>query len=105
MRRYTVIVAPAANHAILTRALAIAGDCVDHAIAWEQRVRATVLSLADAPTRFSVDPEASRARGRPVRKCVFERTYLIFYEIDEEAGRVDVVRFRHGAMQPEPDEP
>ena len=49
------------------------------------------------PTRYGVDEEQTAAHGTEVRRLVFERTYLLFYTIDEAHLRVTVVRFAHGA--------
>lgn len=76
----------------------------ERALGWERRLRAAILEIGSV-IGFAVDEEASIRFGRPVRKFVFERTYLIHYCVDETAGRVDVIGFRHGARLPRRDEP
>ncbi len=44
-------------------------------------------------------------RGRPVKDCLDVRVvilspYLIFYHLDRLSGRVEVLRFWHGARDP-----
>jgi plasmid stabilization system protein ParE len=54
---------------------------------------------------FAVDEDASERLGEPVRKCVFEGTYLIHFRQDEESGVVEIINFRHGARLPRRGEP
>ena len=52
-----------------------------------------------------VDEDASDRLGYTVRKKVFEGTYLIHYQVNEESGTAGIVNFRHGARLPVQDEP
>jgi len=51
------------------------------------------------PQRYGVDKQQTQLHGTDVYRMVFERTYLVFYTIDETHGRVNVVSFRHGAQE------
>jgi plasmid stabilization system protein ParE len=79
----------------------IAQDSIDNALAWEDRIMAALAALADFHGH-ALDTDAGSRLGYPVRKLVFERTYLIHYHVDEAADLVRVVRFRHGARFPPP---
>ena len=59
----------------------------------------SIEALADSHGH-AVDDFASVQLGYIVRKLVFEKTYLIHYHIDDIAGLVKVVNFRHGARLP-----
>lgn len=76
--------------------LHIAADSVDRALAWEARVRAAIDGLSDFHGH-AVDDEASRRFGRKVRKLVFERTYLIYYDADDAMATVYAIDLRHGS--------
>jgi plasmid stabilization system protein ParE len=77
-------------------------DSIDNALAWEQRLLAALNALGDLHVN-SIDQMASERVGKPVRKAVFERTYLIHYHVGR--AQVDVVNIRHGARLPRGDEP
>ena len=69
-------------------------------IAREDAERAKVFAnrLVDLAESLRRMPE----RGRPVKECLDVRVvilspYLIFYRLDRFAGRVEVLRFWHGA--------
>ncbi len=51
------------------------------------------------PDRNPVDADMTAALNGDVRRLVFERTYLIFYLVDESRQQVTVVAFRHGARR------
>ncbi len=53
----------------------------------------------------AVDEDASDRIGQPLRKMVFERTYLIHYRINPGRATVEVVGFRHRARLPRRGEP
>jgi plasmid stabilization system protein ParE len=82
----------------------IAERSVVNALAWESRLDAAIFGLADMPT-YAVDEDASDRLGHAVRKLVFEGTYLVHYWLDEPAGIINVIGFRHGAREPQPGEP
>lgn len=75
-----------------------------NAIKWQLRLGAAIVSIGRLPTHLP-DPVASQRMRRPICKYVFERTYLVFYEVDVAAGTVDVLNFRHGARLPRRYEP
>ena len=52
----------------------------------------------------AIDEDTSKELGYPVHKLVFEGTFLIHYRVDDAAGEVRVVRFRHGSRLPKTDE-
>ena len=101
---FTVIISPAVQELMLDQSVYIARDSMINALAWERRLRAAIDTLGETHGH-AVDEEASARSGRPVRKLVFERTYLIFYRVDEVKARIDVVNFRHGARVPRGNEP
>lgn len=74
MRRARVILAPIVERQIDAQVLYIAQDSVDNALAWEDRLRAAVMKIGDAPRGYAVDEAASERSGFEVRKMVFERT-------------------------------
>lgn len=104
MKRLKVTVTNKVFEQIDEQVLFIAQHSVDNAIAWERRLLAELKGLADCHGH-AIDEVALDRLGRPFRKLVFERNYLIHYVADEASGRVDVVGLRHGARQPRPDEP
>lgn len=100
MIRYVVVIPPAIRNLILTRVMQIAMDSLDNALAWESRLITAINSIGDAPAGYAIDPDASAEQDTLVRKYVFERTYLVFFEIDEPKQTVIVTHFRHGAQMP-----
>lgn len=98
MKRFSVRVTLETQSQVQSAALYIAAESIDRALAWEARVTLAMASLAEA-RGFAVDEPASAKYSLEVRRYVFERTYLIFYTVDETSGRVDVIEFRHGARQ------
>ena len=104
MKQYSVIIPPDVKQQIREQVLYIAQDSIDRALAWEDRVRVSMLALGDF-YGHAVDEDASERVQQTLRKTVFERTYLIHYRVDDAAGKVVVVGFRHGAREPEANEP
>lgn len=102
MKRRRVIVAPIVHDQIRAQVLHIARDSVENALAWEDRLRATIKKLSQS-SGYAIDEAASARLGYPLHKLVFEGTYLIHFVVDE--GRVRVVNFRHGARLPARGEP
>jgi plasmid stabilization system protein ParE len=89
---------------IREQVLYIARDSIDHALAWEDRLAAAIEGLADFHGH-TIDQDASARLGYPVQRLLFEGTYLIHYRVDDAAGEVRVVRFRHGARLPRASKP
>jgi plasmid stabilization system protein ParE len=82
----------------------IASDSIENALAWEDRLLIAIESLGDFHGH-AIDENATDRIGGTLRKLVFENTYLIHYEINDAAGIVEVVNFRHGAREPRVGEP
>jgi plasmid stabilization system protein ParE len=100
----TVITSPKVRAQIQEQMLYIAQDSIENAFAWQDRVIAAVGKL-ESTAVHAIDQDASERVGFAIRKLVFEGTYLIFYHVDEAAGEVRVVNFRHGARLPLAEEP
>ena len=96
MKRLTVIVSEEVKEDIRGHVRFIARHSIDNALAWEDRVRAALNSLGEFHGH-AVDEDASLRVGLPLRKLVFERTYLIHYRLIDEPEAVEVIGFRHGA--------
>ena len=103
MNRFKVRIPNHVQDEITRQMLYIAQDSVDSAMRWEDRIRAAIMGLAEFHGH-AVDDEASRRSGIVVHKLVFEKTYLVYYHVDNRANAVDVVGFRHGARLPHVDE-
>ncbi len=73
----------------------IADDSVGNALAWEARLTAALDGLADQHGD-PIDEDATARYGRPIRKLVFERTYLVHYRVDVDTAVVYVMNVRHG---------
>lgn len=99
MKRYRVTIAPVVVEQIRAQVLHVAADSIDNAFAWEDRLNQAIRNLGEMPG-FAVDEEASARRGYSVRKYVFENTYPVHFAVDETAGVVQIVNFRHGARLP-----
>lgn len=84
---------------ISEQVLYISRDSVDNALAWESRLLSAINELAETHGH-AIDAAASERFGTTVRKMVFEKTYLIHYEVNEANRTIDVVQFRHGARRP-----
>jgi len=97
--RRPVHVSPFVEDEILRQVLYIAEDSLDNALVWEDRLRAAMKGLGDFQGH-AIDDDASMELGYPVHKLVFEGTYLIHYRVDDAAGEVRILRFRHGARLP-----
>jgi plasmid stabilization system protein ParE len=104
VNKYTVIVSPTVADEVHAQALFISRDSVSRAIAWEDRLLAEINAIGELPAD-AVDPDASARYGSPLRKRVFEKTYLIHYEILEASATINVVNLRHGARLPRRGEP
>lgn len=71
----------------------IAADDPVRAITFIDELVACCIRLADAPHGFPLVP---RHEGTGIRRRVFGR-YLIFYRVNEAAGRIDVLHILNGA--------
>jgi plasmid stabilization system protein ParE len=104
VKRFQVVVPDFVWDQITEQVLYIAQESIDHALAWEVRLKAAILKLAELDGHTHAE-EASDRLGCDVRKYVFEGTYLIHYELNEPSGRIEVTGFRHGARLPRRGEP
>jgi len=82
----------------------IARDSIENALAWEDRLLAVIEGLGYFHGH-AIDEDARARIGGTTHKLVFENTYLIHYEINDTAGVIEVMNFRHGARQPRAGEP
>ncbi len=103
-KRLSVVVSDDVKSQILQQVLYISKDSIDNALAWEDRVQAAIMGLGDFHNHAADDAASERA-GIRLRKVIFERTYLIHYRVDTDAGIVEVMNFRHGARLPRHGEP
>jgi plasmid stabilization system protein ParE len=99
LKRYRVIVPRNVEDQIVTRVLQIAEDSLENAIKWESRLRTAIQRIGDEPHGFPVDRIQSRQCNQTVRKYVFERTYLLFFIVDEFEITVVLAEFCHGSRQ------
>jgi plasmid stabilization system protein ParE len=102
MTEYTVEFAEEAWRAVeaQVRYIAIEKQAPENASRWLNRLLAAIETLEQIPRRFKVDPDQTQMHGIDVHRLVFERTYLVFYTVDDARRRVNVVSFRHGRQEP-----
>jgi plasmid stabilization system protein ParE len=81
------------------RYIAVERMAPENAGRWLVRLLAAVKTLENLPKRHRVDQRQTAATGTEIRRLVFERTYLLFYTVDDVRRRVDIVSFRHGAKE------
>ena len=101
MKRYTVHFTEEAWEAIRaqTRYIAIEKHAPENASRWLARLLKAIDALELMPNRHAPDEDLTRSHGTNVHRMVFERMYLVFYTIDQERGRVNIVSFRNGAQE------
>ena len=104
MKRLKVHVSPGVTEQIQEQVFYIAQDSTDNALAWEDRLLAALESLGDFHGH-AIDEQAVDRLGGIIHKMVFEKTYLIHYEVNQTAGIVEIMNFRHGARRPRVGEP
>lgn len=68
---------------------------------WFTRLYELIDGLCETPRRFSVDTIQTAATGLETRKLIVD-DYLVFYQVDDERQKVNVVGFVHGARRREP---
>lgn len=102
MKQRKVVIPPSVQDQITEQVLYIAEDSIDNALAWEDRLRAAILSLA-TNADYAVDEDASERIGVEIRRLVFERNYLVHYRV--YGDEVSVLNFRHTARLPRRSEP
>jgi plasmid stabilization system protein ParE len=81
------------------RYIAVEKQAPENASRWLTRLLDAIDALEAMPHRYGMDEELTATLGTNVHRMVFEQTYFVFYTIDEERGRVNVVSFRHGAQE------
>ncbi len=103
MTRYTVHLTDEAWEPIQAqvRYIAIEKQAPENASRWLARLLDAIDTLERIPRRHGLDEHQTHMHGADVYRMVFEQTYLVFYTIDQERRRVDVVSFRHGAQERE----
>jgi plasmid stabilization system protein ParE len=101
VRLYKVEIADEAWRAIeaQVRYIAAEGQAPERAAKWADRLLAAVGMLERMPRRFVLDRDQTKILGVKVHRLVFERTYLVFYAVDDAQKRVNVLSFRHGAQE------
>lgn len=102
--KYTVEITDAAFEAIRAQARYIAFDCHAslNAARWLEKVWDAVDGLEHMPQRHNLAAEDAHKSYEVRRALVGD--YLILFTIDESAGKVWVIGFRHGSRLPRPDE-
>lgn len=100
MRACHVLISEYVIAQIDAQVLFIANDSIQNALQWEERLRAAIRRIGDNPGAYAVDPEASARFGSEIRKLVFERTYLIFFQVRPGEPVVEILCFRHGSRKP-----
>jgi plasmid stabilization system protein ParE len=101
MKQYTVHFTDEAWDPIeaQVRYIAIEKQAPESASRWLARLLEEIDTLEQMPQRYGLDEYQTRTHGTDVHRMVFERTYLVFYTIDQERSRVDVISFTHGAQE------
>jgi plasmid stabilization system protein ParE len=99
MTQYTVELTDEAWAAIEAqiRFIAVDRQAPENAARWSRRLLQAIDDLELLPHRYPVNEPQTAEHGVEIRRMVFEKTYLIFYTIDEAQHRVVVVSLRHGA--------
>ena len=102
MTLYHIVISLDVAAQIREQVLFIAQHSIDNALAWEDWLSREIQAIRQMPAGHPVDEAATHRLGATVRKVVFERTFLIFYTIDEVNRRIEIVHLRHGARLPQP---
>ena len=104
MKQFQVTIAHSVTRQISEQVLFIAKDSIDNALNWEVRLLDAIRSIGRFPG-LTIDEDASNRTGFPLRKYVFEGTYLVHYWIDDTTSTINIIGFRHGARLPRRGEP
>jgi plasmid stabilization system protein ParE len=105
MKKYRLILPIDVQDEIRGMVRYIGRDSPERAAQWKNRLLACIRSLTSLPLEFAVDRPSSDRMGYDVRKVAFERTYLVFYSVDQSTRTVNVLCVRHGARLPREGEP
>jgi hypothetical protein len=102
--KYAVEITDTAFELIRSQARYIAVDCKAplNAARWLERVWDAIDGLEDTPARHNL-AEEDAFKPYEVRRALVG-DYLILFTIDDAAGKVWVIGFRHGARIPRPDD-
>lgn len=73
----------------------VAADTVQ---GWFTGLLRAIDHLEDMPRMYPVDEHETGAVGRETRKLV-HGDYLVFYQVDDDARRVNIVALAHGATR------
>ena len=103
---YKVVYAPDVIAAIEAQVGYLESESVstEHIHAWLKRLFEFTEGLYTMPKRHPVAVPESAEMKREIRRIVFGN-YLLFYHVDGDHGRVNVLRFRHAARIRPPGEP
>ncbi len=101
MVRYTVHITNEAWKPIRAQVhyIAIENHAPENASRWLARLLDAVATLEQLPQRHVVANDPSTTHNATVYRMLFERSYFLFYPIDDDRGYIDVVSFRHCAQQ------
>src|SRR5262249_22601396 len=102
--QFRVKITQLAEEQIRGQVIYIAQDSIDNALRWEDRLRQAIHEIGAMPGH-AIDEDASARVGEPVRKFVFERTYLIHYTVNVDEAIVELIIFPPGTHLPRFDEP
>ncbi len=100
MKRYRISISPDVEESINSQFAYIALDSIDRALAWKRRLHMAIKDIANMPGKCAVDEAISDRLGQEIRKMTFERTYLVYYRINEPMRTIEIHHFRHGAQYP-----
>jgi len=98
VKRYQVRIAPTALAHIEGQTRYIARDSAANAMQWNSRLLAAINQIGENPSH-AVDESASKATKQEVRRTNFERTYLIYYVVNDDTQIVEILDVRHGARR------
>lgn len=104
MNSYTVRISESAEAGIVEQVLYIARDLIANAARWEQRLTEAIDRLGELSHGYPVEPELTSRLNVETRRMVFEKTYIVSYQVEEADRNVVVVQFRHGARLPDANE-
>jgi plasmid stabilization system protein ParE len=98
LKPYQGQIAPAAAAHIQKQTQYIGRFSPANAMQWNARLRAALSQIGESPGH-AIDESAKRATKKNVRTTNFEKTFLIYYIVDEQAHIVEILDVRHGARK------
>lgn len=90
---YQVILSPTARHDLRRAVRWISVDAPDHALRYGRLLVSRTKVLAQFPELGRVVPEF----GNPAIREIIVRSYRIVYRVRHAEGRVEIIRYWHGA--------